>query len=132
MITGLDHVPLAAPPGGEQRLRASCAGVLGMAEPPKPPALAARGGCWFAAGDRVLHLGIEAGYRPPGKAHPGILVAGIDAFAARLAAHGARVEGDGARVEGDGDLPGHRWFFSEAPVGNRLEFLMPKPPRQCH
>ncbi|MGW4046356.1 glyoxalase, partial [Streptomyces sp. NPDC004721] len=31
-------------------MRAYYAGVLGMTEVPKPPALAARGGCWFQAG----------------------------------------------------------------------------------
>jgi catechol 2,3-dioxygenase-like lactoylglutathione lyase family enzyme len=116
MITGLHHVLLAAPPGSEERLRAFYAGVLGMAEIPKPPALAARGGCWFRAGGCELHLGIERDFRPPRKAHPGILVAGLDALAARLAAHGAA-------VTWDDDLPGHRRAYVRDPVGNRLELL---------
>ncbi|CAL9462338.1 glyoxalase [Streptomyces sp. enrichment culture] len=120
MLTAVDHVQLAAPPGSEDLLRAYCTGALGMAETPKPPALAARGGCWFETGDVRLHLGIERDFRPARKAHPGLRVAGIDAFAARLAAHGAPVTWD------DG-LPGHRRFFSEDPVGNRLEFLEPDP-----
>ncbi|MEU9593476.1 VOC family protein [Streptomyces sp. NPDC048219] len=118
MLTALDHVQLAAPPGSEDDLRAYYAGVLGMTEIPKPPALAARGGCWFRAGAVQLHLGIEADFRPAKKAHPGLRVSGIDTYAARLAAHGAP-------VIRDGDLPGHRRFFSEDPVGNRLEFLEP-------
>ncbi|GEC06853.1 hypothetical protein SSP24_45080 [Streptomyces spinoverrucosus] len=44
MITAVDHVQLAAPPGCEDRLRAYYADVLGTIEIPKPPALAARGG----------------------------------------------------------------------------------------
>ena len=36
-----------APPGSEDRLRAFYTGVLGWSELPKPPLLAARGGCWF-------------------------------------------------------------------------------------
>lgn len=119
MLTAVDHVQLAAPPGSEERLRAYYAGVLGMTEVPKPPVLAARGGCWFEAGHVRLHLGVEPGFRPARKAHPGLGVTGIEAYAARLAAHGAP-------VTWDDDLPGHRRFYSEDPVGNRLEFLEPR------
>jgi hypothetical protein len=41
----IHHVQLACPPGSEEALRAYYAGVLGLAEKPKPPALAERGGC---------------------------------------------------------------------------------------
>ncbi|GAA2498259.1 VOC family protein [Streptomyces longisporus] len=118
MITAVDHVQLAAPPGSEDRLRAYYAGVLGMVEIPKPPVLAARGGCWFQAGAVQLHLGVERDFRPAKKAHPGLRVTGIERYAARLQAHGAQ-------VEWDENLPGHRRFYSEDPVGNRLEFLEP-------
>ncbi len=120
MIDSLDHVQLAAPPGSEDVLRAFYAGTLGMAEIAKPPALAVRGGCWFAAGAVVLHLGVEEDFRPARKAHPGIRVRGIDVFAARLGRGGAPVTWD------DG-LPAHRRFYTEDPVGNRLEFLEPDP-----
>jgi hypothetical protein len=50
VIFGLDHVQLAMPAGGEDRARAFCAGVLGLAEVPKPADMAARGGCWFEGG----------------------------------------------------------------------------------
>ncbi|MDX3582687.1 glyoxalase [Streptomyces europaeiscabiei] len=118
MIAAVDHVLLAAPPGAEDRLRAYYVGVLGMTEIPKPPALAVRGGCWFGAGEVILHLGAEWGFRASKKAHPGLRVRGIDAYAARLA-------GRGAVVAWDDDLPGYRRFYSEDPVGNRLEFLEP-------
>lgn len=118
MIAALDHVQLAAPPGSEERLRAYYVGVLGMVEIPKPPVLATRGGCWFRAGEAVLHLGIEEGFRPAKKAHPGLRVRDIEGYAARLAAGGAPVTWD------DG-LPGGRRFYSEDSVGNRLEFLEP-------
>ncbi|MET7981258.1 MULTISPECIES: VOC family protein [unclassified Streptomyces] len=120
MLTALDHVQLAAPPGSEDRLRAYYVDALGMTETPKPPVLAGRGGCWFQAGDVRLHLGIETAFRPAKKAHPGLRVTGIDALAARIAA-------TGAPVTWDEDLPGHRRFFSEDPAGNRLEFLEPLP-----
>ncbi|MBD0737003.1 glyoxalase [Streptomyces sp. CBMA29] len=115
-ISGVDHVQLAAPPGSEESLRAYYVGVLGMAGLTKPPVLAARGGCWFAAGDAVLHLGIEEDFRPARKAHPGIRVTGIYAF-------GKDLQARGAKVVWDYDLPGHSRFYSEDPVGNRLEFL---------
>ncbi|GGZ99320.1 VOC family protein [Streptomyces echinoruber] len=118
MLIAVDHVQLAAPPGSEERLRAYYAGVLGMTEIPKPPVLAARGGCWFRSGTVILHLGIEEDFRPARKAHPGLRVTGIDAYAERLRDCGAPVTWDDA-------LPGHRRFYSEDPVGNRLEFLEP-------
>ncbi|SMF58649.1 hypothetical protein [Streptomyces sp. Amel2xC10] len=46
--------------------------------------LAARGGRWFAAGAVQLHPGVEPGFRPSRKAHPGLRVIGIEAYAARL------------------------------------------------
>jgi catechol 2,3-dioxygenase-like lactoylglutathione lyase family enzyme len=120
VLTDVDHVQLAAPPGSEDLLRPFYVDALGMREIPKPPAFAARGGCWFQAGSVQLHLGIDNDFRPARKAHPGLRVAGIDAYAARLEAHGTRVTWDGG-------LPGHRRFYAQDPVGNRLEFLEPWP-----
>ncbi|MFJ5049452.1 VOC family protein [Streptomyces sp. NPDC088719] len=117
-LAAVDHVQLAAPPGSEDALRAFYTGALGMTEIPKPPVLAARGGCWFASGPVQLHLGVEEEFHPAKKAHPGLRVTGIVAYAARLEAHGVAVEWDGA-------LPGHRRFYAHDPVGNRLEFLEP-------
>ncbi|MFI0739225.1 VOC family protein [Streptomyces sp. NPDC021100] len=118
MLVAVDHVQLAAPPGSEDRLRGYYEQVLGMTEIPKPPILAARGGCWFQAGPVQLHLGIEDDFRPAKRAHPGLRVTGIEAYAARL-------EERGAPVVWDDNLPGHKRFHSEDPVGNRLEFLEP-------
>jgi catechol 2,3-dioxygenase-like lactoylglutathione lyase family enzyme len=116
MLVAVDHVQLAAPAGSEDALRRYYVDVLGMTEIPKPPVLAARGGCWFGAGEVQLHLGVEADFRPAKKAHPGLRVTGIEAYAARLKSRGAS-------VTWDEDLPGYRRFYSEDPVGNRLEFL---------
>jgi catechol 2,3-dioxygenase-like lactoylglutathione lyase family enzyme len=118
VITVIHHVQLACPPGGEDALRKFYGGVLGMTEIPKPPVLAARGGAWFrtAADGIELHLGVEADFSPARKAHPGLLVADIDAYAARLAAAGYP-------VRWDDDFPGMRRFYSQDCNGNRLEFL---------
>ena len=116
MLVAVDHVQLAAPAGSEDALRAYYVDTLGMTEIPKPAVLAARGGCWFGAGAVQLHLGVEADFRPARKAHPGLRVTDIEAYAARL-------KSLGASVTWDEDLPGYRRFYSEDPVGNRLEFL---------
>ncbi|MGV9426758.1 VOC family protein [Streptomyces sp. NPDC003656] len=121
MLVAVDHVQLAAPVGSEDALRAFYTGALGMTEIPKPPVLAARGGCWFQAGQVRLHLGVEDDFRPARKAHPGLRVRDIEAYAARLTAHGTT-------VTWDDNLPGHRRCYAEDPVGNRLEFLEPTEP----
>ncbi|RMI37479.1 VOC family protein [Streptomyces triticirhizae] len=120
MIAALHHVQLAVPTGSEPALRAFYGGVLGMAEVPKPPELAARGGCWFRSGGCELHLGVEADFRPARKAHPALVVPDLDALAARLAEAGVEPLWDGA-------FPGYRRFHAHDPVGNRLEFLQPAP-----
>ncbi|MGZ4590587.1 MAG: VOC family protein [Actinomycetes bacterium] len=119
-LSGLHHVQLAAPAGSEDRLRWFYVEVLGMSEVPKPPALAARGGVWFRSGGLELHLGIEADFHPARKAHPGILVADIDAVVARIRAHGVD-------VEWDDNFPGFRRCYVADPHGNRLELLEPQP-----
>lgn len=82
------------------------------------PALAARGGCWFRGHGIELHLGVDPDFRPATKAHPGLLVTGLDEWAEQLGAAGYPVRFD------DG-FPGMRRFYSEDCHGNRLEFLEP-------
>lgn len=84
MITGIDHVQLAMPHGGEQQARDFYVGVLQMAEVPKPAHLAIGGGCWFTSGAAHLHLGREEGFAPAKKAHPALLVDDLPALVARL------------------------------------------------
>lgn len=107
---------LAMPAGEEQAAREFYAGVLGMTEVDKPPALAAPGGAWFRAGGVELHLGVEDGFRPTRKAHPGILVNDLDAVVQRL-------QSAGQDVTWDGEFPGYRRVYASDPFGNRLEFL---------
>jgi catechol 2,3-dioxygenase-like lactoylglutathione lyase family enzyme len=115
----IHHVQLACPRGSEEASRAFYVGVLGMTEKLKPPALAARGGCWFTGHGTELHLGVEDDFRPARKAHPGLLWPDLDALAARLVAAGYPVSW------GDDELPGLRRFHSQDTHGNRLEFLAP-------
>ena len=116
MITGIDHVQVAMPRGEEDAARAFYAGLLGMTEDPKPPALAARGGCWFRSGAAIVHLGVEEPFSPARKAHPGLLVSDLDALEARLTAAGYSC------VRADGEIPGVPRFHAHDPFGNRVEF----------
>ena len=80
---GIDHVQLAMPAGQEDVARRFYTGVLGIPEVPKPPVLAARGGCWFEAGAVRVHLGVEDDFRPARKAHPALVVADLRSFVER-------------------------------------------------
>jgi catechol 2,3-dioxygenase-like lactoylglutathione lyase family enzyme len=118
-FVALDHVQVAMPPDGEAKARAFYAGVLGMMELAKPARLAERGGCWFAGGDGAsvqIHCGVEPDFKPARKAHPAILIVGIDQLAECL-------EKAGHEVRWDDGLEGLRRFFCDDTFGNRLEFI---------
>jgi catechol 2,3-dioxygenase-like lactoylglutathione lyase family enzyme len=118
----LDHVQIAAPADCEAAARRFFGELVGLAEIEKPEPLRARGGAWFALGDRRLHVGVEADFEPARKAHVGLRLgaAELDELAERLAAAGAPV------TWGE-TLPGERRFYSEDPWGNRIEFLASAP-----
>lgn len=116
---GLHHVQLAIPAGAEDKCREFWGEILGFTELAKPAALAPRGGCWFRGGQLEVHLGVEKDFRAAAKAHPGILIDGLDAVAARLTEKGVD-------VEWDDDFPGMRRFYALDLLGNRLEFLEPR------
>jgi len=115
---GLDHVQVAAPPGSEDDARRFYGELLGMTETPKPEALRARGGVWFACGGHQLHVGIAEPFAPATKAHPALLVRPdeLDRLAQRLAAAGCEVKWDEA-------IPGTRRFYTADPWGNRIELV---------
>ena len=115
-VERLDHVQLAMPPGAEDRATAFYEGVLGIPRVPKPPELAARGGCWFERDALRVHLGTEEEFRPARKAHPALAVTGIDALCASLEAAGHPVR----RTE---DVPGMPQWYVDDPFGNRIELL---------
>jgi catechol 2,3-dioxygenase-like lactoylglutathione lyase family enzyme len=114
-VTGIDHVQVAAPAGCEAEARAFYGVLLGMAELPKPETMAARGGCWFAAGAQELHVGVAEPFVPARKAHPSFVVTDLDGLAAKLT-------GEGFEVAYDDLIPGTRRFETVDPFGNRLEF----------
>ena len=106
----LDHVQIAAPAGCEPAARGFFGDLVGLAEVEKPEPLRARGGAWFAVGDRQLHVGVEPDFVPARKAHLALRMgaAELDALAERLAAAGAPVTWDDT-------LPGERRLYSEDP-----------------
>lgn len=119
-VYALHHVQLAMPRGLEDQARSFYRDVLGLAEAPKPPALAARGGVWFTGGELQLHLGVEEDFRPARKAHPALLVEGLAELAGLC-------ESAGYEVVHDGDLPGFDRVYVTDPFGNRLELMEPQP-----
>lgn len=114
----LDHVQLAMPAGGEDDARGFYSGLLGLPEVPKPPHLAARGGCWFEDADLKLHLGVDPDFRPARKAHPALLVSGLAALLDQL-----RVAG--VTIVDDEPLEGYDRAYVDDPFGNRLELMEP-------
>jgi catechol 2,3-dioxygenase-like lactoylglutathione lyase family enzyme len=118
-IVDIDHVQLAMPTGGENAARGFYGELLGLPEVAKPANLASRGGVWFRAGSRQLHLGIESDFRPAKKAHPAFVVRDLEAFRRRLVA-------EGQAPQDDEPLAGYRRFYLSDPFGNRLEFLEPE------
>ena len=120
MIVGIDHVQLAMPIGGEDDARRFYAGLLEIPERPKPGDLAKRGGVWFENGAVKIHLGVEADFRPAQKAHPALLVRGLDALVVRLRRAGVTVTDD--------QLSGYLRVYVSDPFGNRLELMEPLAP----
>ena len=117
-VVGIDHVQLAMPPGSEAEARAEAfyTEVLGLPRVAKPPPLAARGGCWFELGPARVHLGVEEDFRPARKAHPALVVSGLDALCAQLEASGHPTR----RTE---DVPGRPQWYVDDPFGNRIELV---------
>lgn len=117
-VTGLHHVQLAMPAGGEDSARAFYARVLGLAEVEKPINLRSRGGCWFESDGVRIHLGVEHGFRPATKAHPALEVDNLKALIGRLAKAGFP-------CRTDEPLPGYDRVYVDDPFGNRIELLQP-------
>jgi catechol 2,3-dioxygenase-like lactoylglutathione lyase family enzyme len=115
----IDHVLLAMPPGRENDARAFYQGILGIAEMTKPPQLAARGGCWFEAGEVKVHLGVEEDFIPARKAHPAFIVDDLQGLIRDLKAAGYA-------LAGDAPLEGYDRVFVADPFGNRIELMQPK------
>jgi catechol 2,3-dioxygenase-like lactoylglutathione lyase family enzyme len=123
MITGIDHVQITIPPGGETAARAFYCQLLGLAEIEKPASLKERGGFWLQVGDRPVHIGVEEGVdRHATKAHIAYAVSDLEGWRERLAARGMEIL-DGVPI------PGYDRFEFRDPFGNRVEFIQQRGER---
>lgn len=118
LVTDIDHVQLAAPPGCEVAAREFFGGLLGLEEIEKPAALRLRGGSWFKVGAKQLHVGVDRAFRAATKAHVAFAARDIDEVWNALKKAGVECVWDEA-------LGGVRRFYAKDPWGNRLEFTEP-------
>ncbi|AIY02785.1 hypothetical protein ART_3186 [Arthrobacter sp. PAMC 25486] len=124
----LHHVQVSIPKGGEDQARLFYGQVLGLTEVQKPPSLAGRGGCWFRSFEGAsvvaeIHVGVDSGFSPAQKTHPGFVVAST-----------AELEGLADRIQSAGleqswveryTFEGYERFHCRDPFGNRIEVLTP-------
>lgn len=115
-VLAIHHVQLAMPAGREQEARAFYQGILGIPEVPKPAHLAPRGGCWFERDNLRIHLGLEANFSPARKAHPALLVHGLDHLKTAL-------RNAGYKPKPDAELEGYDRTYADDPFGNRIELM---------
>lgn len=116
MFLAIHHVQLAMPRGKEAEAVRFYRDVLGFERVEKPEVLAKRGGVWFQSGQTRLHLGVEDGFVPARKAHPGFLVSDLDGLIGDLAV-------SGIDCQADTDYPGFRRVYIHDPFGNRIELM---------
>lgn len=112
----LDHIQLAIPADSERICRRFWIDLLGLRELDKPVGLAGRGGAWFIGDDVEVHLGTEPDFSPAKKAHPAFVVDDLDNLVAKLIAADHP-------VRWDEKIAGRLRFFTDDPVGNRIEFI---------
>ena len=117
-IEAIEHVQLAMPRGQEDIARNFYSGLLEIPEVAKPSELAKRGGVWFERGMLRIHLGVDPEFRPARKAHPGLLVRGLNTLVGKLRRSGIDV------IEAE-PLPGFNHVYVSDPFGNRIELMEP-------
>jgi diguanylate cyclase (GGDEF)-like protein/PAS domain S-box-containing protein len=121
-LLGIDHVQLAMPAGmrAEREAEHFYGEVLGLRRVPKPPQMAARGGCWFQGLGVDVHLGVEEPFAPARRAHPALVVDDLDHMT-------TRVRAGGGEVEVATDHAGRR-AHTHDPFGNRVELIESREP----
>jgi len=118
MLTGLHHLQIAIPAGGESVARAFYGGLLGLPEVPKPSQLAGRGGVWFEQEGLRVHLGVDPDFVPARKAHPAFLVGDLGSLITVF-------ERNGVALMHDAPVAGFERIFVSDPFGNRIELMQP-------
>ncbi|MGH9071641.1 MAG: VOC family protein [Acidimicrobiales bacterium] len=115
-ITAIDHVQLAIPPGAEAQARQFWVELMGFDALETPLPLAARANRWFGSGAVRLHVGADEDFHPARKAHPALVVSGLDELVHRL-------ERAGTVVRWAEDIGGVRRCHTSDPFGNRIELI---------
>lgn len=116
-VVSLHHAQITVPPDAVDDARAFYCGLLGFPEVPKPESLQGRGGFWFRAGDRDVHVGLENGVdRTMTKAHLAYRVTDLEGWRTRLTERGFEI------VDGI-PIPGCDRFEFRDPFGNRIEMI---------
>jgi catechol 2,3-dioxygenase-like lactoylglutathione lyase family enzyme len=115
-LIGIHHVQLAMPEGDEEDAVRFYADTLGLDQVPKPEELSPGGGVWFKSGALEVHLGVEHQFRPAVKAHPAILVLGLEKLR-------ARIEEAGYKISDTVQIEGYDRVYVRDPFGNRLELI---------
>lgn len=117
VLIAVHHVQLTVPRGASDRARAFYGEALGLAEIPKPAALAANGGFWLSLGGLQIHVGEEDGIdRAATKAHLCYEVTDLELWKNRVRSLGLFPE-DGTPI------PGAERFEFRDPFGNRVEMI---------
>ena len=89
--------------------------VLGLPEIPHPMTAPGRSFLWVQLGAQQVHFRPDPEFKAAKFVHPGILVRGVDALAARLTTAGYAVTTEQSIAA--------RRFHVRDPFGNRLEFI---------
>lgn len=120
-VLGLHHVKITIPRGAEEEGKRFYCRLLGLAEVPKPSALAGRGGFWLDVAGFPLYVGVEDGVdRATTKAHVAYAVDD-------LAAWRERIKAAGIQISESLPIPGQERFEIRDPFGNRIEIVQAQP-----
>ncbi len=118
-VTGLDHIQLGIPVGGEERARGFYVGVLGFEEKVRPAPVSADG-LWLESGTLRLRLTAMRDFHPADSSHPSLRVAGLREVTRLCREAGYRVVPDEASHS-----VLRAWVFD--PFGNRIELVEAGP-----
>lgn len=113
---GLDHMQITAPLGSKVEIRRFFTEILGCKEKEKPETLSHFESLWFDIGTHILHVGLDADFRPEKRGHSAFEINHIDELMRHL-------EENGIPFEEDFNLPGARRFYTYSFFGHQMEFL---------
>ena len=117
-IYASDHVQLSMPEGWEDLAREFYVDLLGLSEQPTLDRQSKRDGIWFTSETLKLHLRIDRDFRAADRAHPGLLIDGVEELATKCAAAGYSIH------TGE-PIKGYKQAIVSDPFGNQIRLLEP-------